>query len=222
MKEDFRTGLKDLDEAAAEEKDPENFDPSKQIRDYSKIDLPVFTCSSRDYIRLKGQVKGDGEPSCFSNIKDTGIPELQQWCHRLTVASRERSARGFLAQLQTFARGVQGYVQGIGDVTAFDRETLREKWESAGFVDQGLDVGVDQDPFAQYLQGYPNAQAVLNQYAGYDPDPPQPKEKLDANGEHVGITPRLCKVCNGRGVTSLLLIYHPRNSHKLSTIVSRT
>ena len=93
LKEDFRTGLKDLDEAAAEEDDPENFDPSKQIRDYAKIDLPVFTCSSRDYIRLKGQVKGDGEPSCFSNVEDTGIPELQQWCHQLTIASRERAAR---------------------------------------------------------------------------------------------------------------------------------
>jgi hypothetical protein len=142
---------------------------------------------------LKGQVKGDGEPSCFSNIKDTGIPELQQWCHQLTVASRERAARCYHAHISTFARSIQSYVQGIGDVTAFDRETLREKWESVGFLDQGLPDD-DEDPFAQYLQNHPQAHALLNQYGGYDaPNPPEQKQKLDANGDHVGITPRLCK-----------------------------
>jgi hypothetical protein len=29
-------------------------DPSVPLRDHSAIDLPVFTCSSRDYVRLKG------------------------------------------------------------------------------------------------------------------------------------------------------------------------
>ena len=62
-------------DAAAEERDPENFNPSSHLRgrfiysvktsslqviliystpDYDAIDLPVFTCSSRDYVRLKG------------------------------------------------------------------------------------------------------------------------------------------------------------------------
>lgn len=58
-------------DAAAEERDPENFNPSSNLRgeefslfpfssqinrngvDYDAIDLPVFTCSSRDYVRLK-------------------------------------------------------------------------------------------------------------------------------------------------------------------------
>ena len=59
-------------DAAAEERDPENFNPSSNLRgrfiysitmssliltystiDYDAIDLPVFTCSSRDYVRLQ-------------------------------------------------------------------------------------------------------------------------------------------------------------------------
>ena len=59
-------------DAAAEERDPENFNPSSHLRgrfiysvktssffliystpDYDAIDLPVFTCSSRDYVRLQ-------------------------------------------------------------------------------------------------------------------------------------------------------------------------
>jgi len=113
-----------------------------------------------------GQVKGDGEPTCFSNAKDTGIPDLQQWCHQLTVSSRERAARNFLAHLKTFTTSVQSYVQGIGDVTAVDREALREKWES-GNLDKGYenndgrsDDGYgawansdDGDPFAAILGG---------------------------------------------------------------------
>lgn len=62
-------------DAAAEERDPENFNPSSHLRgrfiqsvttlalnlifstlDYDAIDLPVFTCSSRDYVRLKGEL----------------------------------------------------------------------------------------------------------------------------------------------------------------------
>ncbi|KAL0070833.1 hypothetical protein AAF712_002054 [Marasmius tenuissimus] len=79
LKQDFRTGLKDLDgnppqpmsgsiclmvlrtDAAAEERDPDNFDPSKKLRDYDKIDLPVFTCSSRDYVRLNNSLRQQWE-----------------------------------------------------------------------------------------------------------------------------------------------------------------
>jgi hypothetical protein len=126
LKEDFRTGLKDLDDAAAEERNPDSFDPSINLRgnqsrsalfcaalipiyiiDYSIIDLPVYTVSSRDYVRITGQAKGDGDPTCFTDPADTGIPELQEWCQTLTVSARERSARNFFAQLQVFANQVR-------------------------------------------------------------------------------------------------------------------
>lgn len=160
-----------------------------------------MTVSSRDYVRIKSrfrpdfwrtqrysffseQVKGDGEPTCFSNVRDTGIPELQKWCHNLTKSSRERAAKNFLAHLVVFASGVKDYVGGIGDVTAADRESLRDRWES-GNQEVG-DAGElnQEDPFAAILGGsglYTMSRTV---------------PKVDRYGEEIGITPRLVKVSN--------------------------
>lgn len=212
-------------DATAEERDPENFNPNTNIRgrlsalsasfhahpdlciDYDAINLPVFTCSSRDYVRIKGrffhphlarnclrcltgQVKGDGKPSCFTNVKDTGIPALQEWCHTLTIASRERSARTFLTHIKTFAHSVQSYVQGIGDVTAIDRESLRRQWESRGFNDapQINQNPAFDDPLQAILQGLGGGLGA-GLYTLNEPEP-----KIEVDGQLVGITPRLCTV----------------------------
>ena len=89
-----------------------------------------------------GQVKGDGEPTCFSNAKDTGIPELQQWCRQLTLSPRERAARNFLAHLTTFLTSVQSHVRGIEDVAAVDREALRTKWEARNGNTASQSIGI--------------------------------------------------------------------------------
>ncbi|QRV77492.1 GTPase SLIP-GC protein [Ceratobasidium sp. AG-Ba] len=130
LKEDFRAGLKQLDQQDAEAKNPDTFDPSEELRDYAAIDLPVFTCSSRDYIRINKQVKGDGGPSCFVNVEDTGIPALQRWCHQLTVSARERSARSLINNLATFLRSIRAYMDDIEGVSVADRIALAEMWES--------------------------------------------------------------------------------------------
>ncbi|THH33781.1 hypothetical protein EUX98_g424 [Antrodiella citrinella] len=171
LKEDFRVGLKDLDDAAAEQRDPDSFDPT---------------------IMLRGQVKGDGEPACFSNIEDTGVPELQKWCHSLTVSSRERAARNFLTHLKTFANSVRTYVQGIGDVTVVDREIMREKWESSMPDDH-------EDPFHDFMMPFDmsglNLTGLADQILGgsslYKMAEHAPK--VDRFGEPVGVTPRLIK-----------------------------
>lgn len=172
--------------------------------DYEKINLPVFTCSSRDYVRIKGsavidvrssclmafhlgQVSGDGEPTCFSKVDDTGIPSLQQWCHTLTLASRQRGARQFSKQLKHFATSVKTYVQGIGEVTAADRESLRAQWESSPIDDGGSDAtsqawDENADPFAAIEDGG-------NMYKIKSDLP-----KVDPWGEPIGVAPRLVKV----------------------------
>ncbi|KAF7352854.1 Nuclear GTPase SLIP-GC [Mycena venus] len=199
LKEDFRTGLKDLDEAAAEERDPANFDPSVPIRDYSLIDLPVFTVSSRDYVRIKKQVKDDGEPTCFSNVRDTGIPGTYlvvpgwtltvthplQMCKSGATTSPNPHAsvlpKILLKHLGAFANDVKQYVAGIGEVTAGDRESLREKWES-GEQDVPNSEGdpYEDDPFAAILGGSGNLYTM-----------PQSVPKRDRYGQLIGITPRL-------------------------------
>ncbi|THG94658.1 hypothetical protein EW026_g6853 [Hermanssonia centrifuga] len=199
LKEDFRIGLKDLDDAAAEQRDPDSFDPTLNIRNYEEIDLPVFTCSSRDYVRLKGQVKGDGDPACFTKFEDTGIPELQKWCHQLTVSSRERAARNFMTHLKTFATSVKGYVQGIGDVTVADRDALREKWESILPDDDDDD---EADPFGGFGGGWassddpfdlPGLAELANPLGNALYTMQNKAPKVDRFGELVGITPRLVK-----------------------------
>ncbi|KAG8698906.1 hypothetical protein FRC08_005636 [Ceratobasidium sp. 394] len=145
LKEDFRAGLKQLDQADEEAKNPDTFDPSRELRDYAAIDLPVFTVSSRDYIRIKKQVRGDGGPSCFINVEDTGVPALQKWCHELTVSARERSARSLLNNLATFLRSVRAYVDDIEGVSVADRIALAEMWESNVLPsDYGGNLGLTQ------------------------------------------------------------------------------
>lgn len=194
LKEDFRVGLKDLDDAAAEERDPENFNPNANLRDYDAIDLPVFTCSSRDYVRLKGQVQGDGEASCFTNVNDTGVPDLQRWCHQLTVSSRERAARNFLSHLNAFAKSIQTYVEGAADVTTGDREALREKWESTPLAQHGIAQAMAWDgagdAFDAILGGLGGGLGAglftMNQPASLN------SSKVDRESNRVGIAPRLC------------------------------
>jgi hypothetical protein len=136
-------------------------------------------------------VKGDGEASCFSNLEDTAVPDLQQWCHQLTVSSRERAARNFLSHLKTFANSVRAYVQGIGDITAADRTLLREKWESSPQEDENeMDPGwADSDPFD--LPGFANLGDGLGDGL-YLMNKKVPK--VDQYGEPVGVTPILTKV----------------------------
>lgn len=201
LKQDFRTGLKDLDDAAAEQRDPDGFDPTVNLRDYDAIDLPVFTCSARDYVRIKGQVKGDGDPTCFTKPEDTGIPELQEWCHHLTVSSRERAARAFLTHLKAFATQVKSYVQGIGDVTAADREALREKWESNIGDEDDDDMGMGfygssmwDDPYSDEDDYSINGLARLaNPGMGGLYQMRKNPPKVDRYGNLVGIVPRLSK-----------------------------
>jgi hypothetical protein len=164
----------------------------------------VFTCSSRDYVRITGQVKGDGDPSCFSNVEDTGIPSLRQWCHQLTISSRSRAAKQFHTHLKTFANSVRVYVDGIGDVTIADCESLREKWES---IPQGGEGMYDSDsddegmPYwrssPDFLSPYPiqSYQDLMSRELVHARLYGQSSLKMDAHGEPIGVTPRLVKVC---------------------------
>ncbi|KDQ17600.1 hypothetical protein BOTBODRAFT_29776 [Botryobasidium botryosum FD-172 SS1] len=131
LKRDFRAGLKEFDDKTAERLDPSNFDPAANLRDYASIDLPVFTLSSRDYIRLTKQVKGDGDPVCFSKVEDTGVPALREWCHTLTIQARENSARSFRSHMRVFAASIKSCLDNVGTISEMDRKALRERWETA-------------------------------------------------------------------------------------------
>ncbi|KAG1753960.1 uncharacterized protein EDB91DRAFT_1077623 [Suillus paluster] len=111
--------------AAAEEQNPNSFDPTKNLRNYDEIDLPMFTCSSRDKV-----------------------------C-----------------------------IDGIGDVTIADPETLREKWES---TPQGGQEMYDDSDGGDNWHSSPDPLSTLHHNSSL---------KVDARGEPIGVTPWLVKIC---------------------------
>lgn len=91
------------------------------------------------------------------------------------MSSRERAARTFLTSLKTFAKSVKFYIESGNDVTAVDREILREKWETS-FVDDEDD---DDEPEMD-VYGYPVVK--------------EKELKCDEFGQPIGVTARLVKV----------------------------
>lgn len=139
------------------------------------------------------QVKGDGDPACFSDVKDTGIPALQDWCRGLTVASRERSARLFLHAIKVFAASVRSYLQAGEGVTAADRQVLRDLYETS------IADGMDLDP-ADLDDGMDSDEEELDEYGYPVPRAFNAVPKLDGfkqhkQGEVAGITAQLAAVC---------------------------
>ena len=101
IKLDFAAGIKELDQEMAAEEDEENFDPNVEARDYEEVarSLPVFCVSSRGYQKLKGRFRKDAPVQGFKDVEETGIPQLQAHCRKLTEAGRSASCRRFINNL---------------------------------------------------------------------------------------------------------------------------
>ncbi|KAI0527772.1 hypothetical protein F5B22DRAFT_3364 [Xylaria bambusicola] len=97
IREQFASGLKELDELEAQTIDPNNFDPEQEKRDYAEVgrSLPVYCVSSSGYQSLTGneQVKG------FCDVGDTQIPQLREFTKKSTESTRIYDAKSFLNDL---------------------------------------------------------------------------------------------------------------------------
>ena len=161
-------------------------------------------------------MKGDGDPTCFSNLEETGVPELQKWCHTLTITSRERAARSFRTQLRAFATTVQSYIDNIGKVNDDDRAALREKWQSPQYnehvgIYDGDDDGYgynsdedDEDYYGMGRRGRSSSEDPYDEYSSFrggffrgtqalysfnnKPSQIQPAKKQATVGDNQGIT----------------------------------
>lgn len=118
--------------------------------------------------------------------KCPGIPDLQAWCHTLTVASRTRAVKNFYDSLKTFATNINSFVSGIGGVTPEDRQALQDKWESEMDDENEYeypytsDSEVDDDPFTAFLNSRAEYQGLIAMQRDKKPS--------------TGITPRLTDV----------------------------
>ncbi|CAG5158211.1 uncharacterized protein ALTATR162_LOCUS5040 [Alternaria atra] len=101
IQRDFAAGIREMDQENAAEEDEDNFDPDEELRDYDQVakSLPVFCVSSRAYQKLCGRLVKDDPVPGFTNTEETGIPQLQAHCKKLTAGGRIQISRSFLLNL---------------------------------------------------------------------------------------------------------------------------
>ncbi|PBP27375.1 hypothetical protein BUE80_DR001561 [Diplocarpon rosae] len=101
IQRDFADGIRELDMEAAQEEDPDQFDPENDLRDYEEVarSLKVFCVSSRAYQKFRGRLQRDKDVPGFRTAEETEIPQLQAHCKMLTEAGRASNCRNYLANI---------------------------------------------------------------------------------------------------------------------------
>jgi hypothetical protein len=101
IRQDYASGIRELDQEIAEEEDAANFDPEVDRRNYDEVadNLPVFCVSARAYQKLKGRLQKDKCPPGFTHVDETEVPALQAHCIQLTTAGRQAACRKYLTSL---------------------------------------------------------------------------------------------------------------------------
>ncbi|KUJ22436.1 uncharacterized protein LY89DRAFT_714238 [Mollisia scopiformis] len=101
IQRDFADGIRELDQEAAQEEDPDQFNPEDELRDYDEVarTLPVFCVSSRAYQKMQGRLQRDNAVPGFRSPEETEVPQLQAHCKKLTEAGRASNCRAYLTNL---------------------------------------------------------------------------------------------------------------------------
>ncbi|KAK4697322.1 hypothetical protein P7C70_g8231, partial [Phenoliferia sp. Uapishka_3] len=107
LAEDFRRGLRILDDEVAEKAQGANWNPEEAQRDYDAINLPVFCVSAREFAKLSGLALGDGKAQVFSSLKETGIPALRKHAKALTLRPRYVRASALLKDVRDLVSSVR-------------------------------------------------------------------------------------------------------------------
>jgi hypothetical protein len=118
-------------------------------------------------------------------IIDTNIDQL-------TIVSRRRAARKFLAEIKISATSIKNYIQRVVDVTPKDRQDLRDKWESPG-------LAMRRPVSAHYRRSStssPSKTAAFRRYPCYEDDEMP-----------IGVTARLAVVCLPSAVGTVLFAH---------------
>ena len=143
----------------------------------------LYKCGGHGDPRVTKFVRLNSPPGSAANSV------LIEWCQTLTVSSRQRAARTFLARLQTFITSGINYVQGIAEVKEEDCKALCNLWKSQLEEEEEDDETDAFDPFSWLRQDAWNEDmngtfcAKKSQTA-----------KVNILGEPIGIIPRLTKV----------------------------
>ena len=129
IRQDYASGIRELDHELAEEADAAKFNPEVDARDYDEVarNLPVFCVSSRAYQKLKGRLQRDKTPPGFKDIDQTEVPALQAHCVQLTTADRQTSARRFLNSTFQFLNSLRLWASKDGTGTNLTDDQVKHE-----------------------------------------------------------------------------------------------
>ncbi|KAJ3901840.1 Dynamin family-domain-containing protein [Lentinula edodes] len=93
------------------------------------FDFPVFTCSSRNYLKIKDSASD--ERCGHLDIVQTEIPLLQEWIHQITNTSHQKELGLMSDMLNTLAQAVKTFCQdNAGGLTTSEQTAIKQKWRS--------------------------------------------------------------------------------------------
>ncbi|KAI1322901.1 hypothetical protein F5Y16DRAFT_403978 [Xylariaceae sp. FL0255] len=147
IKNDFATGIKELDQENAIEEDDETFDPDEDLRDYEEVarSLPVFCVSSRAYQQLKGRLeKDDFHSEGFYSIEDTEIPKLQEHGRKVTEAGRASHYRRWMNDLARFVNTMKLWSMNDGTQSILTNSEQRREQQHLKSLLASLETGLDK------------------------------------------------------------------------------
>jgi hypothetical protein len=100
--------IRGIDEFENQRKDPENFDPIVDVRDYESISqsLHVYCASSLAYQKLQGRYAKDADVLGFDDVRETEIPAIRDHAIQLTIKPRTASCDLFLVGLCKLANSM--------------------------------------------------------------------------------------------------------------------
>ncbi|KAJ3845845.1 hypothetical protein EV368DRAFT_90002 [Lentinula lateritia] len=152
-------GIQDEHNVASQDADAQYInDPM----DVSKLDFPVFTCSSREYIRMKCLVVDEEQDvPHFMNTNRTEIPLLQRWIHQITTSSRKKELGLIRNLLNILVQEVKMFCKdNAGGLSESERTTVKEKWSAKetgiGMCLQKIMSTLVEDTMSQYKNLFEN------------------------------------------------------------------
>ncbi|RAL65522.1 hypothetical protein DID88_001088 [Monilinia fructigena] len=114
---DFKNGLRELKQDISDdiktEWQCENQEDSKNLIHQEGLigQLNIFCVSSKGYQRLAGRFKRDPMPEGFVTIKETSIPDLQEYAAGSTLTTRTKMADSFLNEFNLLKLSIKSWAE---------------------------------------------------------------------------------------------------------------
>ncbi|XP_052090922.1 nuclear GTPase SLIP-GC-like isoform X2 [Mytilus californianus] len=110
LKEDYKSGLRDMKRFAKQgidKDDEDDEDDDDDDNDESADSLRVFCVSSNDYQCLKER---NESPTVFDNVEDTEIPKLRKWIKEMVERKKQAATEYLMFNLAFFLNEIKNYL----------------------------------------------------------------------------------------------------------------